>query len=286
MITTTTPLAFLLIIPALAMIAWQNSVRARTPSGVPGDWRRIIEPALRATAVVDHETRHRPLADYLAPIIWFLLGLALAGPGIEAEDRRAYGNLSGRVIVLDLGSGTDIAAQRLATNRLLDQSSGVPTAIVVATADAFDVMPLTTDRKQIDRYLQVIDADLMPVGGRALRLALAHAEGILARASIVAGQVVLVTGGAPPGAEPSPDSGWLRAVVVVDSGRNEWQSYADAEGARLVDADRITPVATDLERALAHAARAIDRSRIDLVPWVVALAVLLWLGLFRRRLER
>lgn len=296
MVGVTYPLALLLLLPALALALWPRAAGAALPAGLPGDWARVVEPALRAIAAGGDQDTRPGRVGRLPLAIWCLLVVALAGPGIESGTRQAFGNLAGRVIVLDLGSSSDMAAQRVAAGRLLDRSPEVPTAVVAATSDAFDVMPLTRDRRQIERYLQVLDPGMMPVGGRALALAFGHAETILVRAGIVAGQVVLVTGGAPPasaapGVPARTASPWLRAVVVVGPGaqrsRAAWQAYAESEAARLSEGEQLSAVTDDLARAVAQASReAGDRARLDLTPWLIAVAAALWLGLFRRRVER
>ena len=291
MVGLTHPLALLLLLPALVLALSPRAARAFVPAGLPGDWAKVIVPELRPLAAggTPEVARDGALAVPLA--IWCLLVLALAGPGIESGTRQGFGNLAGRVIVLDLGAGADVTAQRVAANRLLDLAPEVPTAIVAATADAFDVMPLTRDRRQIDRYLQVVDPGLMPLGGRATGLAIGHAEGLLQRAGIVVGQVVLVTGGTPPASPPGAASGWLRAVVVVRTGsdrqREAWRGYAVTAAARLADDETLAPVAQDLARTAALAARqAGEWVRLDLTPLPIAAAAVLWLLLFRRRLER
>ena len=290
MVSLAHPWALLLAVPILAFLAWPKALRvpwpALAPAGLPGDWRRVVEPPLRAALRGPDLESDRRRGGILVPVLWLLLVLALAGPGIETGERRDFANLAGRVIVLDLGGAADIADQRLVARRLLDRSPGVPTAIVAATGDAFDVIPLTTDRQAIERYLQVIDAGLMPVGGRALPLAFAHAEEVLTRASIIAGQVVLVTGGAAPAVQDRGTSAWSHAIVIAGPGLESWRPFAESVDARLVDAEGLTAVETDLARDLARAAReAGERIRVDLSAWIMALAALLWLGLFRRRLD-
>ena len=71
---------------------------------------------------------------------------------------------------------------------LLDATPEIPTALVVASGDAFNVVPLTTDRAFLDRYLNVIAPDVMPLEGRALQVTVAQAEGILTLAGVLAGQ--------------------------------------------------------------------------------------------------
>ena len=98
--------------------------------------------------------------------------------------------------------------------------------------DAFDIVPLTRDRRQLSRYLAVLEPGHMPEAGRALHLGLAHAEATLARAGIAASQIVLVTGGPPPEdlATVAPSEA-LRAVAVPTLETEIWSAFAEQQQA-------------------------------------------------------
>lgn len=277
------PWALLLLLPALGALIWLQLQSRVGLTRLPGHWNRVIEPALQPFmaryAVAESQP---PIGLMLA--IWTLLVLALAQPSINTGEASDYANLAGRVIVLDLGAGADIHTQRLAVIRLIEDAPDVPTAIVTATSESFEAVPMTTDRVHLERYLQVIKADVMPVGGRFLGLATAHGEALLTRAEIVAGQVVIVTGGAPPGGETARPPQWPRALVIADQNLPAWRAYANQTQARLTDIDGLAPLSHDLNRDIARAQRQGDpATRRDLAPWLTGAAVVLWLGLFRRR---
>ena len=167
--------------------------------------------------------------------------------------------------------------------RILDAAPTMPTALVVATAEAFDVVPFTTDRAHLDRYLRVIKPDLMPVSGRAPGIAITHAESLLARADMAVGQMVLVTGGRVPVANATAAGDWLRALVVDRDSREAWATYADRIGARLTDGAEIRAVIDDLDSKIADALRnSDDAADFALAPWLVGTAALFWLLFFRR----
>ncbi len=128
--------------------------------------------------------------------------------------------------------------------RLIGDAPDIPTALIAATSESFEAVPMTTDRVHLERYLQVIKADVMPVSGRFLELATAHGEALLTRASIVAGQVVVITGDEPPESEAARPPQWPRALVVVDGNLSTWRTYANKAKARLTDADDHPAVAT------------------------------------------
>ncbi len=279
----TAPWALLLLVPALGAWLWLHLQTHTGPMRLPGHWNRLIEPALQPFMARYALAASRPPVGLIVAI-WALLVLALAQPSIDTGEAPDYANLVGRAIVLDLGAGADIHHQRLAVIRLIEDAPDVPTAIVTATSESFEAVPMTTDRVHLERYLQVIEADVMPVGGRFLQLATAHGEALLTRAEMVAGQVVVITGGAPPQGETAVPSQWPRALVIADGSLLAWRAYANQSKAELTDIDGLAPLSQDLDHDMARAQRQSDQTtRWDLAPWLTGAAIVLWLGLFRRR---
>ena len=275
-------MALFLLLPALAGYVWLKYCPGGTSGQLPGDWRRIVDPVLRPL-MVSEVLLGSAIGPLLILAIWAILVLALARPGIEASSRAEFSNIAGRVIALDLGAGVDIHAQRLAVTKLIEASPRIPTALVVATADAFSVVPLTTDRAFIDRYLNVIRPEVMPITGQSLRVTLAHGEAVLTRAGIVAGQLVLLTGGPPPELDTEQPARWLRALVVAKKERQDWVRYADQISSRLATHGDLGPVVDDLDRAVGRAMRDGGRlAHLELTPYLIGAALALWLGLFRR----
>jgi hypothetical protein len=276
------PVALLLLLPAAGVLAWLKFWRGETAMRLPGQWRRIVQKAMQSFMAERVIAQSRlPLWFWLS--IWTLLVLALARPILDLGKPIPYSNLAGRVIAIDLGAGIDVDRQRLMVDRLLDAAPTMPTALVIATSEAFDIVPFTTDHSHFDRYLKVITPDIMPVSGRALGIAIVHAETMLERADIAVGQLVLLTGGAVPPAEATRVSGWLRALMVDPTNMSAWTGYADRIGARLIDDTAIQAIIDDLDNRVADAIRDSDRaSDFALAPWLTALAALLWLLFFRR----
>ncbi|MGI9492277.1 MAG: hypothetical protein ACR2QF_07770 [Geminicoccaceae bacterium] len=276
------PLAFLLLLPALGVLAWLKFWRGEAALRLPGAWRQIVQKAMQSFMAERVVSQSRlPIWFWLA--IWTFLVLALARPILDLGKPVPYSNLAGRVIAIDLGAGLNVDRQRLMVDRLLDAAPTMPTALVIATAEAFDVVPFTTDRAHFDRYLKVINPEIMPVSGRALGIAIVHAETMLERADIAVGQLILLTGGTVPPTEATKAGGWLRALVVDPTDLSAWTEYAARIGARLTDDTAIQNVINDLDGRVADAARDSDRaSDFALAPWLLALAALLWLLFFRR----
>ena len=274
--------ATLLLLPCAALVYWFLLGRRGTATALPGAWNKAVSAPMRSYLANDVAiSRGQP--RWLLAALWVLLVLILANPGLDAATPMTYSNLAGRVVVIDLSGSADIHAQRAVVSRMIGSTPTLPTAIVVATDDAFDAVPLTSDAAYLQRYLQVIAPDVMPLMGRSLPLAFAHAESVLRNAEIAAGQVVLVTAGEPPAADSRSASRWLRSVVVPDAQRAQWERYASGMQATLASDADLGRVTDALEDAVKQLRRSDRRATLDLRPWLTAAAALLWLGLMRRR---
>lgn len=276
------PLLLVLLLPAFGLVAWLTLWRGGIAMTLPGHWQRAIGETMQGYMARQVISQVRlPVVLWLG--IWTLLIVGLARPILDFGEPTDYGNLAGRVIALDLGSGFDVEEQKLIAYRILDAAPSVPTALVVATAEAFDVVPFTTDRAHLDRYLQVIKPDLMPVSGRAPGIAITHAESMFARAGMVVGQLVLVTGGGTPPADANKAGDWLRALIVDRNSLDTWDRFADAIDARLTDDSEIDGILNDLDGEVAKALRDSEEAAdLALLPWLIGVSALLWLGFFRR----
>ena len=277
------PLVLLLLIPAVAAFAWLARLGDRYLARLPGDWGRVVAPSLRTFVGREATQGAAPqLLGFLA--LWVVLVITISRPVWKLEEAANFSNIAGRVIAMDLGGGADIHNQRLAATTLIDSAPDVPTALVVGSGDAFNVVPLTTDRNFVDRYLNVITPDVMPLDGQAIPVTVAHSEAILTRAGVVVGQVILLTGGEPPALGAEYLARWSRVVITDPGTRGKWGGYANYLGARLVSYNDLAPVVDDLERQIERARHRGDRAAVhDLTPYLLALAALLWLTLFRRR---
>ncbi len=280
------PLVLLLIVPVIALAAL---VRRRSPmvvAGLPGAWGRAVAPPLRGYLARQLSARRFGQVGLCAAIAT-LLAVALARPLIEAEGGADFANLVGRVIVLDLHAGAEFQEQRLIAERLIDVSPAVPTAIVAIAGEAYTIVPFTTDRRQAERYLQVLSPTLMPVQGRALHAGIAHAEALLSSAGVAIGQIVLTASGeAPQDAVAIARSRSLRAVIAPDRAPQSWQAFAETYDAELAARDELAGIVASLERAVDRFRRRHAPSGyVDLSPWAIGLALVLWLGLFRRRAQ-
>jgi hypothetical protein len=277
------PLVLLLLVPAVAAFGWLVRHGDRYLTRLPGDWERLVAPSLRTFVGREATQGAAPqLLGFLA--LWVVLVITISRPVWELDEAADFANIAGRVIAMDLGGGADIHSQRLAAATLIDSAPDVPTALVVGSGDAFNVVPLTTDRNFLDRYLNVITPDVMPLDGQAIPVMVAHSEAILTRAGVVVGQVILLTGGEPPALGAKYVARWSRVLATDPETRDEWDGYANYLDARLVSYDDFTPAADDLARQIERARHRGDHAAVrDLTPYLLAVAALLWLTLFRRR---
>ncbi len=280
------PAALILLLPLAGGTAafWRA---ARRGSGLlPGDWSRLVAPPLRAAVArtVTGRDRSRILAAAAAACC---LVVSLAEPRIERAEGNDYTNLAGRAVVIDLPPGADASAQKRAAASLLASAPDFQTALVAVSADAFDVTPTTFDPAPLRRYLDALSPDVMPTAGRNPRAGVMQAEAALDRAGIVVGQVVLFVAAEPPpesGPPPELRSDRPRVIVAPAAEAEGWTGTARSWGATLVTPDELASVEAALRNARENARRHVDADTgASLAPWFIGLAMLFWLGLFRRR---
>ncbi len=273
--------------------------RSKGRQRLPGSWSRIVSPAVQT-----HLNRWIPFADnresrVKVASLLVLLGLALANISSGLTSRLPERALHGRVLLMDMTDDASFGAQLFTARQLVTRSPDIPTAIVATAADAYDVVPLTTDPVQLDRYLRVLNPDLMPASGRRLDLGITKANSALQQAKIQAGQVVVLgTGTAPASAgvlsrtrsnadNDAPASATTHWIVVSETPTEDWHRYADGINAEVLTADQL---GTLDDRLLARRDDAILAStpvdeRQQLTPWFVAACLPLWLMVFFRRRE-
>jgi Ca-activated chloride channel family protein len=197
---------WLLAIPVVVLVA---VLLARGKLGA-GNWQAVIDPALMPYVLSRDPGRgvdHR----------WWLLGLggliaivALAGPAWERIEQPVYRAQQALVIALDLSrsmDAEDVAPNRLARAKLkildiLERRKSGQTALIVYSANAFTVTPLTTDTDTIASLVNSLSTDIMPSRGSYPEVAISKGSLLLERAGASVGEVLLITdGGSSPAAE-------------------------------------------------------------------------------------
>lgn len=275
---------------ALPAIAWFVVLRSGIGSGIaalPGQWPLIIDLPLQRMLSRQLPPARRDWQRLLSLGCWILLVVSICRPFVQTEGVAPVANLAGRVLVIDLGANDVLAEQKLAATALLERDD-IPTAIVAATDDAYTAVPLTQDRRQIERYMLVLGPDVMPTGGQSLALGIAHAENMLAASGVLAGQVIVLTGGSPPTSTPgAPAARFMRHVVpsgvLSSDGLARWIETATALGAELVGPASLETLNAALDDEIAERRNEqVGENRIELSIWFLLAAMILWLGLFRR----
>ena len=175
-----------------------------------GNWRAVIDPALMPYVLSRDPGRG---SDYR----WWLMGLcgviaivALAGPAWQRVEQPVFRAEQAMVVALDLSrsmDAQDVAPSRLQRAKLkilnlLERRESGQTALVVYSANAFTVTPLTTDVDTIAALVNSLGTDIMPSRGSYPEVAIAKGVQLLDQAKVGVGEVLLVTdGGSSPAAE-------------------------------------------------------------------------------------
>jgi len=194
----------------------------------PGSWQNVVDAAL-APHVLSRSANRR--ADYR----WWLLGLggviatvAIAGPAWQRVEQPVFRSDQALVVALDLSrsmDAQDVAPSRLMRARLkildmLERRGSGQTALVVYSANAFTVTPLTTDTDTIAALVNSLGTDIMPSRGSYPIAAINKGKQLLQQAGAGYGEVLLITdGSSSPAAEriarDLKQSGYTLSVLAV-----------------------------------------------------------------------
>jgi len=194
----------------------------------PGSWQHVVDAAL-APHVLSRSANRR--ADYR----WWLLGLggviaavAIAGPAWQRVEQPVFRSDQALVIALDLSrsmDAQDIAPSRLIRARLkildmLERRGSGQTALVVYSANAFTVTPLTTDNDTIAALVNSLSTDIMPSRGSYPIAAINKGRQLLEQAGAGVGEILLITdGSSSPAAEriarDLKGSGFTLSILAV-----------------------------------------------------------------------
>lgn len=209
------------VVVALAVLLARGKLGA-------GNWQAVIDPALMPYVLSRSPGRgvdHR----------WWLLGLggvvactALAGPAWQRIEQPVFRAEQAMVLALDLSrsmDAEDVAPSRLARAKLkvldlLEARSSGQTALVVYSANAYTVTPLTTDADTIAALVNSVSTDIMPSRGSYPEVAINKGLQLLQQAGALFGEVVLITdGGSSPAAEAAARellaSGYTLSILGV-----------------------------------------------------------------------
>ncbi len=277
------PYVLVLLLPVAALIFLMHGRRAVVMPSLPGAWMRVVDPVLqRHLARSGGELRSGQAM--LAAAIAALIIVALARPLVEVGQTANYANLAGRVIVLDVRSNDGLAERRAVAREIAAALPDIPVAVVAVAGESYTVVPLTTDTRHLNRYVNVLSAEMIPAPGGALNVGLASAEALLAGAGVHVGQIILISSDAPPRqSAPIAPSDTSRSIVALGDASG-WEAFADRFDAKLFTNEDAQETSRSFQRQLRQFHREkLREGSMDVGPWIIGVALLLWLGLFRRR---
>ena len=234
---------WLLLLPVACFFAWQ----LLSGRGRAGGWQQVVDEILQPHVLAGYESlngRRLPVLLGLAAAI--LITLALAGPAWERLPVPAFRSDEALVVAMDLSRSMDagdvepsrLARAKLKLFELLERRANGQTALVVFSAHAFTVSPLTTDTDTVAALVGSLQTDIMPSQGSYPEAGLERAANLLEQAGMTAGQILFVTD-----ADVSPRSlelaGELRGrgfeTSVLAVGTADGAPIAELDGGFLTD---------------------------------------------------
>jgi Ca-activated chloride channel family protein len=319
------PLWLLLILLPLLMLM------RRKRSGDTGKLQGFADPPL-LQRLLSGEAQ-RPFRSYALIAAWTLAALAAAGPYWQPKDAATSEQRGADIaVIVDISpsmGAADITPTRLgrAKRELRDFTAmlgGDRLALVAFSANAYTMLPLTTDQDAFLHFVDLLDPTLTALPGSNLARALEVAQGLLSASAQNSRTIVLLsdgeyhdpdtlaaarhlnadhiplfvigvgtTGGGPV---PNADGHFMQyqgQVVISHLDRGGLQALAKAgQGAYfdLSDDDRdwhaVISQLRSRTRAAAHASSMPLLQGVALYPWLLAASLILFLWSGARRRER
>ena len=190
---------WLLAIPAVAVLSFFLARRQLAP----GSWQRIVDPALAPYVLSRRQMAQAGRRWWLVLLGGLLGALALAGPTWDRVEQPVFRSEQAVVVALDLSrsmDAQDVSPSRLLRAKLkildvLERRSSGQTALIVYSANAFTVTPLTTDADTVASLVNSLGTDIMPSRGSYPVAAIEKGQQLLEQAGVVYGEVMLITDG-------------------------------------------------------------------------------------------
>ncbi len=212
---------------ALPLLLVAIFVLARRRLG-PGSWYRVVSSALAPHVLSDKPVSGDNQRWWLTAIGAVILVLALAGPVWERIEQPVFRSDQALVVALDLSrsmDAQDVAPSRLVRARLkildiLERRADGQTALIVYSANAFTVTPLTSDTDTIAALVNSLSTEIMPSRGSYPVAAINKGRQLLEQAGAGNGEVLLITdGGSTPAVERAAremvEAGYRLSVMGV-----------------------------------------------------------------------
>ncbi len=193
-----------------------------------GNWQSVIDRELMPYVLSRDPGRGNDYRWWLMGLGGVIASVALAGPVWQRIEQPVYRAEQALVIALDLSrsmDAQDVAPSRLQRAKLkildiLERRESGQTALVVYSANAFTVTPLTTDNDTIASLVNSLGTDIMPSRGSYPEVAIAKGKQLLDQAKAGFGEVLLITdGGSSPAASSAAQdlkaAGYTLSVLGV-----------------------------------------------------------------------
>ena len=190
---------WLLLLPVAIWLVW----RLTRGSATAGRWQAWVDEALQPLVLTAADSAVRGKR-------WLLSGAvaacalaigALAGPTWERMPVPALRSSEALVVVLDLSRSMDagdvepsrLERAKLKLLSLLQRRESGQTGLVVFSAHAFTVTPLTTDTRTIAALVSSLSSDIMPSRGSYPEAGISRAAQLLRQAAANRGAILLVS---------------------------------------------------------------------------------------------
>ncbi len=193
-----------------------------------GNWQDVVDASLAPHVLSLSANRRSDYRWWLLGIVGVLAVAALAGPAWQRIEQPVFRSDQALVIALDLSrsmDASDVAPSRLLRARLkildiLERRASGQTALIVYSANAYTVTPLTTDTDTIAALVGSLSTDIMPSRGSYPVAAIYKGKRLLEQTGAGLGEVLLITdGGASPAAERAArdllSTGYTLSVLAV-----------------------------------------------------------------------
>jgi Ca-activated chloride channel family protein len=189
---------WLLALPIGLLLIWRLFGGKR----VQGSWRAVVDVSLQPFVLaLPEKLSERRLPLLLAAAVWIAGSLALAGPTYQRLPVPAFRSGEALVVALDLSRSMDagdvvpsrLARAKLKLLSLLERRASGQTALVVFSANAFTVSPLTTDTRTIGSLINALFTDIMPSQGSYPEAGMQRAGNLLRQTGLNEGTILLMT---------------------------------------------------------------------------------------------
>lgn len=187
---------WLLALPLIIILGFFLLKRVSALTG----WHRAIDPALLATLEkLGRVIPGRKWITRLPLLAAFIIAIALVGPARRTNNANNFRNLDGLVIVMDLSRSVaesgHFTEARTAARYIAERAAGRPVALVIYAGDAYLASTFTTDASVLGATIASLQGDTIPDSGSRPERGLAVARELLQHATIISGDVILVTDG-------------------------------------------------------------------------------------------